>query len=77
MIVHRRAAAAVALLLGAGAVLSIDVDSQGGAAFLSSAQAQPIRNLIARLRGETLPDGVVKSNGRIEASSNIKRAPPG
>ena len=27
-----------------------------------------IKNLIARLRGETLPDGVVKSNGRIEAT---------
>ena len=27
-----------------------------------------IRNLIARLRGETLPDGIVKSNGRIEAT---------
>ena len=27
-----------------------------------------IRNLIARLRGETLPDGIVKSNGRLEAT---------
>ena len=27
-----------------------------------------IRNLIARLRGETLPAGIVKSNGRIEAT---------
>ena len=34
-----------------------------------SAHAQGlIRNLIARLRGETLPDGIVKSNGRIEAT---------
>jgi HlyD family secretion protein len=35
----------------------------------SSAHAQGvIRNLIARLRGQTLPDGVVKSNGRLEAT---------
>src|SRR5271165_590532 len=36
--------------------------------FVSSAHAQMIRNLIARLRGETLPAGIVKSNGRIEAT---------
>jgi HlyD family secretion protein len=36
---------------------------------VSSAHAQNfIRNLIARLRGETLPDGIVKSNGRLEAT---------
>ena len=34
----------------------------------SSAHAQIIRNLIARLRGETLPEGIVKSNGRLEAT---------
>ena len=34
-----------------------------------AAHAQSIiRNLIARLRGETLPAGIVKSNGRIEAT---------
>jgi len=27
-----------------------------------------IKNLIARLRGETLPEGIVKSNRRIEAT---------
>ena len=69
MIVDRRAAAAAALLLGiGGAVLSIDSNPRGGVAFVSSAGAQPIRNLIARLRGETLPAGIVKSNGRIEAT---------
>ena len=68
MRVHRRAAAAAALVLGAGAMLSIDANPRGGVALVSSAHAQPIRNLIARLRGETLPAGIVKSNGRIEAT---------
>ena len=49
-------------------MLSIDVNPQGGVGFVSSAHAQMIRNLIARLRGETLPAGIVKSNGRIEAT---------
>ena len=40
-----------------------------GVSLVPSAHAQGlIRNLIARLRGQTLPDGVVKSNGRIEAT---------
>ena len=46
----------------------IDGTGSGGRGFVPSAHAQFIRNLIARLRGETLPDGVVKSNGRIEAT---------
>jgi HlyD family secretion protein len=37
--------------------------------FVSSAHAQGfLKDLIARLRGETLPQGVVKSNGRLEAT---------
>lgn len=32
-----------------------------------SAEAQPLRNLIKRLRGETLPDGIVKGEGSLEA----------
>jgi HlyD family secretion protein len=37
--------------------------------FVTSAHAQGfIKNLIARLRGKTLPDGIVKSNGRLEAT---------
>ena len=41
----------------------------GGVGLISEASAQSmIRNLIARLRGETLPEGIVKSNGRIEAT---------
>ena len=44
-------------------------DPNRGVSLAPSAHAQGlIRNLIARLRGETLPDGIVKSNGRIEAT---------
>jgi HlyD family secretion protein len=69
MNVHWRAAAAAALVLGVGAMLSIDSYPQRGLALVSSAHAQGfIKNLIARLRGETLPAGIVKSNGRIEAT---------
>jgi HlyD family secretion protein len=69
MIVHRRAAAAAVLVLGIGAMLSIGSNREGGVAFVPPAQAQGfIKNLIARLRGETLPAGIVKSNGRIEAT---------
>lgn len=32
------------------------------------AQAQPVRNLIKRLRGEKLPQGIYQSNGRLEAT---------
>ena len=47
----------------------MSVEPNGGLSLAPSAHAQGlIRNLIARLRGETLPDGIVKSNGRIEAT---------
>ena len=63
MTYHRRVAAAAVLLLGLGGAPLWT----GG--FGPSAHAQGlIRNLIARLRGETLPAGIVKSNGRIEAT---------
>ena len=35
--------------------------------FLSRAQST-LRTLIDRLRGETMPDGIAKTNGRIEAT---------
>ncbi|MGA8447400.1 MAG: HlyD family efflux transporter periplasmic adaptor subunit [Roseiarcus sp.] len=59
-----------AFLLGIGAcALSINGEPSGRLSITPSAQAQGlIRNLIARLRGATLPDGIVKSNGRIEAT---------
>ena len=62
---------AVALLLGAAALLSLtieDAGKSGSHGFLSSAHAQPLRKLIARLRGQTLPDGIDKAEGRIEAT---------
>ncbi len=69
MSIHRRVAAA-ALLLGVGAsALFIGGEPNGGASFVSTAHAQTrLKNLIARLRGETLPAGIVKSNGRLEAT---------
>ena len=65
-----RRVATSALWLGVGAcALSMSAAPKQGVSFTPSAQAQGvIRNLIARLRGQTLPDGIVKSNGRIEAT---------
>ena len=67
MTVLRYGATVATLLLGLG-LTPLSSERSGGFGFTSSAQAQMIRNLIARLRGETLPAGVVKSNGRIEAT---------
>jgi HlyD family secretion protein len=66
----QRRVATSALLLGVGAcALSMSGTPRGGVSWISSAHAQgPLRNLIARLRGQTLPEGIVKSNGRIEAT---------
>ena len=67
---HGRVAAA-ALLVGAAALISLTIDDAGKSGshgFLSSAHAQPLRKLIARLRGQTLPDGIDKAEGRIEAT---------
>ena len=63
-------ASMVALLLGAGllALTIEDVGKIGYPGFLSSAHAQPLRKLIARLRGQTLPAGIAKAEGRIEAT---------
>ena len=67
---YRRRVATSALLLGVAAcALSISTEPNRGVSFTPSAHAQGlIRNLIARLRGESLPDGIVKSNGRLEAT---------
>jgi HlyD family secretion protein len=66
----RRRIAASVLRLGVGAcALSVSGEPKGDLSWVPSAHAQGIvRNLIARLRGQTLPDGIVKSNGRIEAT---------
>ena len=70
MTFHRRPAAALALLLGlAGCPFLADSRGSGQSGFVAPAHAaQPLRNLIARLRGQTLPAGIVKSNGRLEAT---------
>jgi HlyD family secretion protein len=66
----RRRIATSALLLGVGAsALALSVASQNDVSFVPSAHAQGmIRNLIARLRGQTLPEGIAKANGRLEAT---------
>jgi len=66
----RRRIVSCALLLGVAAcALSVSGAPGRGLSLAASAHAQGvIRNLIARLRGETLPAGVVKSNGRLEAT---------
>jgi HlyD family secretion protein len=63
-------ASMVALLLGAGlfALTIEDVGKDGYPGFFSSAHAQPLRKLIARWRGQTLPAGIAKAEGRIEAT---------
>jgi HlyD family secretion protein len=66
----RRRAAASGLLLVIGAcALSVTQGPELGVSLATSAHAQgPIRNLIARLRGQTLPEGIAKANGRLEAT---------
>ena len=68
MNVRRRAAVTAALLLSVGAGASIDTNRRQFV-LVSPARAEGFfKNLVARLRGETLPAGIVKSNGRIEAT---------
>ena len=65
----KRASTALALLLSAGLVLATgDIRIVGDHGFVSSAQAQPLRKLIARLRGQTQSYGIAKAQGRIEAN---------
>ena len=65
----RRAATVVALMGVVSLPLSLGAGPGGGFSPIGSAHAQGfLKNLIARLRGETLPAGIVKSNGRIEAT---------
>jgi HlyD family secretion protein len=56
---------ALALLLAASGFAWTAVEFNPG--LTPAAQAQPLRKLIARLRGQTLPDGIVKAEGRTEA----------
>ena len=64
-----RRGASIAVVGGIVVVpLLIGEATLGPLSYVELARAQPIRNLIARLRGEKLPSGIVKSNGRIEAT---------
>jgi HlyD family secretion protein len=68
---RRRATIVCAVLTGLWglSVSGGDAPRGGSVALAPQAHAQSIiRNLIARLRGETLPPGIVKSNGRLEAT---------
>jgi HlyD family secretion protein len=65
MTFHTRVAVAAALLIALGGSPLIHCEVN----LVSSAYGQGfIKNLIARLRGETFPAGIVKSNGRLEAT---------
>jgi HlyD family secretion protein len=66
---YKGASATLAVLLGAGLAFTTgDSGVTDDRAFVSFAHAQPLRKLIARLRGQTLPSGVVKAEGRTEAT---------
>jgi HlyD family secretion protein len=59
----------LALVAGSPPLLPNGVHSFAGGLLSPSAQAEPkVRNLIKRLRGEKMPKGIEKTNGRIEAT---------
>jgi HlyD family secretion protein len=65
----RRAATVFALTGALALPIFLDVSLDRSVAPIASAHAEGfLKTLIARLRGGTLPAGVVKSNGRIEAT---------
>lgn len=56
------------LIVGAFA-LSVVEGTRGGPELVSGAQAQNVlQNMLTKLRGERLPVGIAKSNGRLEAT---------
>jgi HlyD family secretion protein len=69
MTFHRRAAVVIAILLGASALPLGVTGFSGESAFVPAAHAQSfVDNILKRLRGKRMPPGIVKSNGRIEAT---------
>ena len=65
----KMATRAVAGLIAGAMALSAGVDGKTGGSFVRGAAAQGyLQNMLAKLRGERLPAGVAKSNGRIEAT---------
>ncbi len=67
-----RAFAAVALIVGATCLASVvhyaGETNRPGFVLSAHAQPEPIRKLIDWLRGLTMPAGIVKAEGRIEAT---------
>jgi HlyD family secretion protein len=61
---------ALAVFAGGSPQSLWDAPSSNGSSLFSAAQAQGgfLYNLLFRLRGETLPSGIVRTNGRIEAT---------
>ena len=58
-----------ALFLSGLLLIPIDPHSSAKRAFIPVAQAQSrVRNLLDRIRGKSMPNGIVKTNGRIEAT---------
>lgn len=69
MTFHRRAAVVIVSLLSVGGLPFGVAGFWGETAFVPAANAQSfINNILKRLRGERMPPGIVKSNGRIEAT---------
>ena len=67
-VIPRAGLVLAALLVGLSAPTPTLRKWTGRPSFVEQAEAQPLRNLIARLRGQQFPPGIVKSNGRIEAT---------
>jgi len=65
---RRRLVTSALLLWVAACAFFSGGEPKSGAWLCPSAHAQPIRNLIARLRGQKFPPGIVEANGRIEAT---------
>jgi HlyD family secretion protein len=69
---------ALAMIAGGSIAPWPGPSSSGVRLFAPSALAQPVRNLLNRLFGESMPAGIVKTNGRIEATQvNVAAKYPG
>lgn len=68
----RRSIVILTAAIGAGIIalpITYDATSKLEVSAIAAAHAQPrIKNLIARLRGTKLPEGIARSNGRLEAT---------
>lgn len=68
----RRSIVILTAAIGAGIIalpITYDAASKLEVSAIAAAHAQPrIKNLIARLRGTKLPEGIARSNGRLEAT---------